>query len=474
MFGQIKRESAPKRTVRLAAFTMSVAASLLSPVAMSQSMTAPVTPPVTPPIKPLVTRDAFGMPMAFVADDDAALAQFAEGRSLFRQSWVVYPSADRRIAGLGPVYNQISCIACHVKFGRGNAPLGPDEAPRGLLVRLSVPGSTPTGAPREHPNYGDQLGDKAIPGVPAEGQVRVHYTERVERMAGGETVHLRAPQLVFSDLAFGPLGHGTMTSARVGSPVYGLGWLEAIDDATLHALAARRLPDGVRGRVNRVWDVATKRQVVGRFGWKANQPSIRQQIASAFVGDLGITSPLFPHKTCPAAQTACRAAPTDGQPDLTSPQLDAIEYFQRTLEVPPRRDVEDVQVKRGERLFAQTGCAACHTPSLRTGAFPPLAAMANRDIAPYTDLLLHDMGQGLADGRPDFLAGPRDWRTPPLWGLGLAALVNPDATYLHDGRARTVQEAILWHGGEGHVARERYRAMSPQARADLLRFLMSL
>ncbi|MFJ2991368.1 di-heme oxidoredictase family protein [Pandoraea sp. NPDC087047] len=421
-----------------------------------------------------VTREAFGQPMAFVVDDDASLATFAQGRSLFRQSWVVYPSSDRRIAGLGPVYNQISCIACHVKFGRGNAPLRPDEAPRGLLVRLSVPGKTATGAPREHPHYGDQLGDKAIPGVPAEGQVRIHYTARSETLVGGETVQLRVPHLRVSELAFGPLEHGTMTSVRVGSPVYGLGWLEAVDDATLHALAARRLPDGVRGRVNRVWDVSAKRQVVGRFGWKANQPSIRQQIASAFVGDLGITSPVFPKKSCPSVQTACRAAPTDGEPDLTTAQLDAIEYFQRTLEVPARRDVDEPQVRRGEQHFGQAGCAACHVPKMRTGAFPPLRAMANREIAPYTDMLLHDMGPGLADGRPDFLAGPRDWRTPPLWGLGLSALVNPEAAYLHDGRARTLQEAILWHGGEAQVSRERFRAMTPQARADLLRFLVSL
>ena len=445
-----------------AGLVVAIAAGTLSPETFAQSTGMPVT------------REAFGQPMPFVMEDDASLATFAEGRSLFRQSWVVYPSSDRRIAGLGPVYNQISCIACHVKFGRGNAPLGPDEAPRGLLVRLSVPGKTATGAPREHPHYGDQLGDKAIPGVPAEGQVRIHYTLRTETLAGGETVQLRIPHLRFTDLAFGPVGHGTMTSARVGSPVYGLGWLEAVDDATLHALAARRLPDGVRGRVNRVWDVSAKRQVVGRFGWKANQPSIRQQIASAFVGDLGITSPVFPTKSCPAVQTACRAAPTDGEPDLTGTQLDAIEYFQRTLDVPARRDVDDPQVRRGERVFGQAGCAACHVPTLRTGAFPPLRAMADREIAPYTDLLLHDMGPGLADGRPDFLAGPRDWRTPPLWGLGLSALVNPEATYLHDGRARTLQEAILWHGGEAQRSRERFRAMTPQARADLLRFLMSL
>lgn len=425
-------------------------------------------------VAPPVTREAFGLPMRFVLDDDAALAVFAEGRTLFRQSWVVYPSADRRIAGLGPVYNQISCIACHVKFGRGNAPRGPDEAPRGLLVRLSVPGKTATGAPREHPHYGDQLGDKAIPGVPAEGQVRVHYATRIETLAGGETVSLRVPHLAFHDLAFGPLGHGTMTSARVGSPVYGLGWLEAVDDATLHALASRRLPDGVRGRVNRVWDVTANRHVAGRFGWKANQPSIRQQIASAFISDLGITSTVFTAKACPPIQRACRAAPTDGHPDLTDAQLDAIEFFQRTLKAPARRDADDPQVRRGEQHFARAGCVACHVPTLRTGAFPPLRAMANRDIAPYTDMLLHDMGAGLSDGRPDFLAGPRDWRTPPLWGLGLSTRVNPEATYLHDGRARTLQEAILWHGGEAQSARERFRTMPPPVRADLLRFLMSL
>lgn len=421
------------------------------------------------------SREAYALGAPFMAGaSEADQMHAAEGRSLFRQSWVVYPSADRSIAGLGPVYNQLSCIACHVKNGRGNAPNGPAESLRGMLVRLSLPGTDAHGGPRPHPAYGDQLNDKAIPGVPAEGRVAVSYTERREVLAGGESVMLRTPRLAFRDLAFGPLGADVMTSARVGSPVFGLGLLEAVDASTIAALAAQRKPDGVHGHPNRVWDVAHQRFAMGRFGLKANQPTLRQQIASAFVGDLGITSVMFPQKNCTPVQTACRQAPTDGQPDLPAERLDAVTFYLRTLAVPARRDVDTPQVRRGERLFEKTGCVACHVPTLRTGDFPALPALSRQEIHPYTDLLLHDMGNELADGRPDFSAGPREWRTPPLWGIGLTRHVNPDATYLHDGRARDLQEAILWHGGEARRARERYRALTPEERADLLRFLSSL
>jgi CxxC motif-containing protein (DUF1111 family) len=399
-------------------------------------------------------------------------ADFFRGRNLFRQVWVVAPAQDADVDGLGPLYNRLSCIACHPRNGRGFAPEGPEEEMRAMLVRLGLPGVGPHGGPRMHPVYGEQLNELAIPGVVPEGRAVIRWEEHTVELAGGESVRLRRPVVDFRDLGYGPLGQDVLVSLRIGQPVYGLGLLEAVPDDAIMALARR---EGViAGRPNSVWDVAQGRMVLGRFGWKANQPTLRQQVAAAALGDLGITSSLFPEETCTVVQTGCAQAPGGGDPELTDAQLDAMELYLQLLAVPARRDADRPDVRRGEALFREFGCGDCHVPELRTGAHPRFPELANRTIRPYTDLLLHDMGAGLADGRPDFGARGSEWRTPPLWGIGLAGRAGRRAGYLHDGRARTLLEAVLWHGGQAAHARDSVAAADPEDRAALLRFLDSL
>lgn len=417
-----------------------------------------------------VNREAFAQPFADL--DDGQLERFFRGRSLFRQAWVVAPSRDDAVDGLGPLYNRVSCIACHPKNGRGQAP-GQGEAMRSMLLRLSVPGQGAHGGPKPHPVYGDQLNELGVPGVPGEGRAHVHWQERAVQLGGGETVLLRTPSFELRELAYGPLD-GVLTSARVGGPVIGLGLLEAIEASTLHAMAAEAKPDGVTGRVNEVWSVERQRVEAGRFGLKANQPDLRQQIAHAMLGDLGITSALAREQNCTAAQPACAQAPQGGLPELDAVQLGDVHFYLAHLAVPARRRQAEPLVVQGEQLFAAMGCTACHRAELVTGTHPLYPALTRQRIAPYTDLLLHDMGAGLADGRGDFLADGRQWRTAALWGVGLVERINPGSGYLHDGRARTLEEAIVWHGGEAQVARERYVALSAKERQAIRAFLESL
>ncbi|MEO8006670.1 MAG: di-heme oxidoredictase family protein [Betaproteobacteria bacterium] len=419
-----------------------------------------------------IGREAYGQPSP--AMPPQLSDTFFTGRNLFRQVWVVAPAMDHDISGLGPLFNRPSCAACHLKNGRGRAPDGPREKMTTMLVRLSAPGIDAHGGPRPHPVYGDQLNDAATPGIPAEGQARIRWVEHVEHFTDGDAITLRRPQIEFSELAYGPLGEDILISPRIAPAVFGLGLLEAVPERDIRAQAARRKPDGVQGKVNEVWDAVQQRMVLGRFGWKANNGSLSQQSASAFIGDLGITSSAFPSQNCSEAQPQCRAAPSAGSPEIEDARLQAVVLYEKFLAVPARRDTANPEVLKGQRLFESAGCAACHLPELRTADDAELSSLSGQRIHPYTDLLLHDMGEDLADGRPDFVAGPREWRTPPLWGIGLSERVNGHAAYLHDGRARTLMEAVLWHGGEAQHARQKVRDMEKTDRDALLGFLSSL
>ncbi|MGE8305668.1 MAG: di-heme oxidoredictase family protein [Pseudomonas kermanshahensis] len=415
-------------------------------------------------------REAYAQP--FSGLDEGQLERFFRGRSLFRQAWVVAPSRDEAVDGLGPLYNRVSCIACHPKNGRGQAPEH-GQPMRSMLLRLSLPGHDDHGGPKPHPIYGDQLNDQGVPGVPGEGRAHVHWEEQAVQLGDGKTVMLRKPRVELRELAYGPLD-AVLTSARVGSPVIGLGLLEAIDERTLHAMASEAKPDGVTGQVNQVWSVERQRTEAGRFGLKANQPDLRQQIAHAMLGDLGITSPLAPVQNCTPTQQACANAAHGGEPELDALQLGDLHFYLAHLAVPARRQQAEPAVIEGEKLFAASGCTACHRPELITGTHPLYPALTQQRIAPYTDLLLHDMGPGLADGREDALANGRQWRTAALWGLGLSERITPGSGYLHDGRARTLEEAIVWHGGEAEVARQRYVALGKGERQAIRAFLESL
>ena len=421
------------------------------------------------------SRDAYSQPVQHMSEAERLV--FFKGRGLVRQSWVIPPSENREISGLGPLFNRISCIACHAGNGRGFAPNTPQEGMRSMLVRLSVSGANPHGGPLPDPRYGDQLNEHGAPGVPGEGRAEISYEEQQVSLNGGEKVVLRKPVLHFVDLAYGELSQTVMTSARIAPAIYGLGLLEAVPDSTLIELEHANKPSGIHGHTNKVWDNVSGKTVTGRFGWKANMPNLRQQIAGAFAGDMGITSSLFPVENCTSVQEACRAAPSAGNPELTDDQLSQVEFYHFALAVPHGRTepaTPQKQLERGAALFKQSQCASCHVPVMRTGEFPRFPAIANKIIHPYTDLLVHDMGEDLADNRPDYLATGREWRTPPLWGIGLAKKVEPEAGFLHDGRARNLLEAILWHGGEAAAAASAVKDMNPEDRAVLLSYLNAI
>jgi CxxC motif-containing protein (DUF1111 family) len=415
----------------------------------------------------------------------AQLQRFLRGRHAFNQNWVVFPSLGGDW-GLGPTFISDRCTGCHAKAGRGRVPAAPREQLLSVLVRISIPGTGPHGGPCPHPNYGDQIQNQGLMGqdrdatflgerVPPEADVYVDWEAHSVTLGDGEVVTLRRPRLRVENLHFGPLGPEVTYSLRIAQPVFGLGLLEAVPEETLLGIAQRQQALGYNGRVNRVYDDIHGREAPGRFGWKANQPSIRQQIAAAFLGDLGVTSSLYDKENCPPVQTACAEQPPGNNPELIDQTWDELEFWTLALAVPARREVQEPQVKHGEQLFVQAQCAVCHVPEMKTGVqFAPLMQLANQTFHAYTDLLLHDMGEELADGRPDFQAGARDWRTQPLWGLGLSRIVNGSTDLLHDGRARNVVEAILWHGGEAARARDAFKAMPKADRDALVRFVESI
>ncbi len=417
------------------------------------------------------TADAFARPVPGLSRADRRA--FAVGNSFFNRNWVTAPASASGRDGLGPTFNAQSCSSCHFKDGRAQPPTRSKVPELGLLLRLSV--AQPDGDPQPVRLYGGQLQDRAILGVPAEGRIRIRHTPRRGRYGDGTPYELLAPSYAIVDRAFGPLPKGVQMSPRVAPAVFGVGLLEAVPERTIVDLAdpADADRDGISGRANRVLDARTGGRALGRFGWKANVPTVEQQNAGAFNGDIGITSPIFPKQNCSAGQRACKSAPDGGAPEVDEHKLARVTLYTRTLAVPGRRAIDAPGPSAGERTFEEIGCTACHLPQLRTGS-SDVPALANADIRPYTDLLVHDMGPGLADGRPDGLATGSEWRTAPLWGIGLIETVNRHTRFLHDGRARNLAEAILWHGGEAAPATARFRALPKRKREQLLAFLRSL
>lgn len=419
---------------------------------------------------------------------------FKIGNAVFRKVWVSAPASTKSSDGLGPLYNARSCQTCHLKDGRGHPPSGnwPNDNAVSMFLRLSIPPQTD--ADREllasgrasviaEPTYGTQLQDLAIAGHAGEGRMHIVYEELPVTLGDGEVVHLRKPTYTITDLGYGPMHPQAMISPRVAPPMIGLGLLEAIPEADI--LAAEdpddRDGDGISGRANRVWSLEHDRLVLGRFGWKAGAPTVLQQSAEAAAGDMGLGSILVPKAggDCTERQPACLAAPHGGTAkapgeEFKTELLRLTAFYARNLAVPPRREPDAPEVLAGKAVFHQIGCASCHRPSFMTGTETPDAHLAGQKIWPYTDLLLHDMGEGLADGRPEGHADGREWRTAPLWGIGLTETVSGHTYFLHDGRARNLVEAILWHGGEAQAARDAFAALDKADRARLIAFLDSL
>ena len=402
----------------------------------------------------------------------AALQKHLEGDVEFEAVFVTAPAVVN--PGLGPIYNNVSCINCHARDGRGRPPRS-DEGLVSLLFRLSLPkaeGSVDGKPPIPVPGFGTQLNNRSIVETNPEGKVKIDYTEQTLTTADGTRVRLRHPSYTFTE-TYQPIPENVEVSPRVAPAVFGLGLLEAIPEKVVLAYAdeADIDRDGISGKPNFVWDVVAQRYAIGRFGWKANQPTLRQQVAAAYNDDMGITTSLFLTENSAGQPQLTEHGTT---PEVSDEILDVVTFYVQTLAVPARRDVDNPQVKQGEQLFAQAQCASCHIPTLRTGVLTGVPSVSNQTIHPYTDMLLHDMGPGLADNRPDFHASGSEWRTPPLWGIGLIRRVNGHTNFLHDGRARNLMEAILWHGGEAEASRQAVEQMSKTERNALIAFLESL
>jgi CxxC motif-containing protein (DUF1111 family) len=434
------------------------------------------------------TADAFSqfsanMPFAHEMD-------FKLGNALFRKLWVAAPASTKASDGLGPLYNARACQDCHLKDGRGHPPEGPDDGRVSMFLRLSVPGGpTPDAiegwlATLPDPTYGGQLQDLAAPGQAAEGRMEITYSDVPVTLADGSVVLLRAPGYSISNPEYGPFADDLMISPRVAPQMIGLGLLEAIPAADI---LAREDPDdrdgdGISGRAQIVPSAEFGVPMLGRFGLKAGAATVKEQSAHAFAGDMGLSTPLHPDPwgDCQAAQARCRDAPhgqeaesRDGL-EVDAASLDLVTFYARNLGVPERRRVDAPEVLRGKEMFHSLNCAGCHTPKHVTHRLDGQPEQSFQLIWPYTDLLLHDMGSGLADNRPEGRATGREWKTPPLWGIGLTAAVSGHSQFLHDGRARTPLEAILWHGGEAQAARDAVIGLPTADQAALIAFLESL
>ncbi|GAA4311053.1 di-heme oxidoredictase family protein [Compostibacter hankyongensis] len=413
-----------------------------------------------------ITSQAFGECIEGLSPWDQLIHDKGDG--LFEQTFVSAPAP--LYPGLGPIFNNVSCVSCHHNDGIGIPTAGKPNS--SLLVRISLPGEDEHGGPLPVPGFGTQLQDQAVFGAQPEARVNITYTEEPFRFPDGETVSLRKPHYQLSN-AYRPLPGHYLLSPRLAPYVFGIGLLELIPSSTVLSFAdpEDKNGDGIRGHPNYVYDPVSGQTVLGRFGLKANTPTVAAQVASAFQQDMGLSNKLFSSESA-LGQSQDDKRPDD--PELPDSILNAMVFYIQTLAVPARRNVTDPVVKKGEALFEQLQCSSCHIPTLYTGVNVNLPTLSHQRIHPYTDLLLHDMGPGLADGRPDYQATGSEWRTSPLWGIGMVARVNGTPYYLHDGRARTLTEAILWHGGEAEQSRENFVQLRKSDRDALLSFLNSL
>lgn len=427
---------------------------------------------------------AFSRPAMYLEPDDRL--DFEVGRALFGRLWVTAPASTAAADGLGPLYNARGCINCHPNNGRGRPPEVEGENAVSLVLRVDIPPQN--GKQRielagrrinnvAEPTYGVQLQGFAVPGHAAEYRLVISDESSLVVLGDGSRITLRRPAYGVDDLGYGPLHPQARLSPRIAPPLIGLGLLEAIDEADI---VGREDPDdldgdGISGRANRVWSHASGAVALGRFGHKAGLSSIDEQTQAAFSIDLGLSVPLYPDAAgdCTERQPVCRSAPNGNSAQYDDLEAhhqvtDLVRFYVSRLAVPARRNADHPDVLAGERIFERIGCQSCHTPYFRTGSH------TGDDIAPYTDLLLHDLGEGLADNRPEGMANGREWRTAPLWGIGLTPQVSGHGNYLHDGRARSLLEAILWHGGEALAQRDAVIALDRDARDQLLTFIESL
>lgn len=474
----------------LSAFAVAATSNPAKSMAFNQHQTGEAFPAGDATYRKTLNKKAFTHPLANLPLRKQL--DFRLGHSIFKKIWVSSPSSTTASDGLGPLFNARSCLRCHIRDGRGHPPeeTNPNDNAVSMFLRLSIPPQTAQQQQAidqgrlgliPEPTYGQQLQDFAVQGLPIEGNMVVRYQPKPITLADGEVVTLRQPEYSVSNLGFGPLHPETMLSPRVAPPMIGLGFLEAINSADILAWQDPNDSnnDGISGKANIVWDQKQQQSALGRFGWKAGNPNLEQQNNSALNGDIGISNPSFTNHAGDCLQPICLNAPngnTAAQDGLEASKqmVDLLLFYTRTITVPVRKNAKKPEVLAGKAIFYKAGCQQCHRASYKTPTDTVIPELANQTIWPYSDLLLHDMGEGLADNRPEFLANGREWRTPPLWGLSMTKTVSGHSYLLHDGRARNILEAILWHGGEATAAKDAVVNLTKAERNALISFLESL
>ena len=435
-------------------------------------------------------KNSFSLPMKNLRADQKI--DFLIGNGLFKREWLPAPSIKTSSDGLGPFFNASSCQGCHIKDGRGHPPnltLDFDDSVS-MVFHLSIPPQTEDDVNLlnanqiksiDDPMYGGQLSDFAIGDLLPEGQIEINYEFIPVAFDNGTVVTLSKPIYSIKELNYGNLHPNIQISARVAQPMIGLGLIQSIDP---NDILANQDPDDenndtVSGVANVVWDNSLNSTNLGLFGWKAAQPSIRQQSADAFHNDMGLSSVHYPNgSNCSEKQTQCNQFENGNDLnddfELSSGQISLIEFYSSHLAVPARRDHDNEKVLAGKKIFYESGCTSCHTPKFITAKTNYSSALSEQLIWPYSDFLLHDMGDGLADGSSAFKASGREWRTQPLWGIGLTETVNDHTKFLHDGRANNLLEAILWHGGEAESSKQKILKLSVEEVENLIKFIESL
>jgi len=409
-------------------------------------------------------------PQAYEPLDARAQARFDLGHAVLNTQWVpAGTSGAGRRDGLGPFFNADSCDECHNEGARGRGPLRDGPPPPSIVVKLLSRRASSKGEPTGDPVYGHVLNTAALEGLRPEGTVIVRYRVLHGRYPDGEPFELRAPHYELRNLRYGPLDGQTIVQPRIAPQLFGIGLLEAVPQSAIVEPAARGSASAAV-----TWHRFQGRLRPGRFDWQNTAVSVRDQTTQAFAREMGLTSWDQPHDDCTRAEKDCLAQPNGGSPEVSSELLDAVVFFESELAVPtsPRR--AGPEAAAGPALFEALGCADCHRPALPVMLRGRGGAPRSGFIAPYTDLRLHDLGADLADALVSGAAVPSRWRTAPLWGLGYRLAHERFPTFLHDGRARTVEEAILWHGGEAGLTREKFAHLSRAERQALLDWLASL
>ncbi len=415
--------------------------------------------------------------------NDEELDSFILGKSFFRIPWVEAPSATTARDGLGPLFGANTCITCHPNNGIAPKYNKKGSPARGYVARLSIPSNSSKNHQEQlrysgfvaEPMYGTQISLNGSKNVPFEARTIIKYEEKLVLYPDGKKITLSKPLKHHSDklydLQYGELHPKTIISSRMAQALVGLGLLAQLSDEQIlkNQDIDDKNEDGISGKANVVYDPETKKYGIGRFTWKASAPSVKFQVAAAANNDMSLTSPLFPKENCTKKQTECLNAPKGDSKrgmsefDLTQERLDAITFYVTHLKIPKSTITE----KNGEKLFKQIGCTECHKAEF--------TLQSGYKIKPFTDMLLHDMGEELSDGRSEFLATPLEWRTAPLWGVGKYHIaLGEKPSLLHDGRAKSVEEAILWHGGEASASKQLFINLKQKQRDSLLRYVDEL